>query len=133
MASCDGKASVTVLIVHYPGMPSPDAASPLWNAAAAIPGVTVLADEGGAECRRFGGVTSGQTLLYTPDGRLQFSGGITEGRGHSGDNAGRSSLQAYLLHLTPPPELTAETPVYGCPLFDESTPCQRQGDKPCCP
>ena len=67
-----------------------------WRAAAALPGATVVRDDEGAQAERFGAVTSGQTLLYDARGRLLFSGGITGSRGHTGDNAGRSSVVALL-------------------------------------
>ena len=53
----------------------------------------MLRDDDGAEARRFGAETSGQTLLYDARGALAFSGGITGARGHAGDNAGRASLR----------------------------------------
>src|SRR5688572_21124143 len=40
----------------------------LWDAAAAIPDVSVAVDPGGAEARRFGIATSGHTLLYDGQG-----------------------------------------------------------------
>jgi hypothetical protein len=91
-----------------------------------------MADLEGRESRRFGAATSGQTLLYAADGRLLFNGGITESRGHSGDNAGRSAILSLVLGLTSAPTgQPLSTPVYGCPLFDESAPCPRKGDETC--
>ncbi len=55
--------------------------SELWNKALAIPGVTPVGDGDGIETRRFGGETSGQTLVFAPNGRLLFSGGMTQLRG----------------------------------------------------
>ena len=52
----------------------------------------VVNDVEGVEARRFGAQTSGTTSLYSPDGRLLFSGGITSSRGHEGDNAGEDAL-----------------------------------------
>jgi hypothetical protein len=87
----------------------------LWEAAAAIPGVRVTADEGGREAARFGAGTSGLTLLYGASGRLLFSGGVTSARGHEGDNAGRDALASLLAGDA---HVGAETPVFGCQLFD---------------
>ena len=53
----------------------------LWAAAARIPGATVVRDDLGAEARRFGVETSGQTVLYDAGGRLLFAGGATGARG----------------------------------------------------
>jgi hypothetical protein len=86
----------------------------LRRAAEAIPGVTVVRDDDGREAALFQARTSGQTLLYAPDGRLLFSGGTTGARGHAGDNAGRATLVSILAdRQTPRPA----TPVYGCSLF----------------
>ncbi len=86
----------------------------LWRSAAAIPGVTVLRDDHGVESQRFGAATSGQTLLYAPDGHLLFSGGTTGARGHIGDNNGRA---AFLSLLNDKTSDRASSPVFGCPLF----------------
>jgi hypothetical protein len=88
--------------------------TPLWRDAAAIPGVQATEDQDGREARRFGASTSGQALFYDAGGQLRFNGGITESRGHSGDNDGRDAIVALLqtgktLHPT--------TPVFGCSLL----------------
>ncbi len=86
-----------------------------FAAAERIPGARVVIDEGGAFARRLGAETSGQTLLFDGDGRLVFAGGVTSGRGHEGDSAGRSAVLALIER---PGEGTAgTTPVFGCPLF----------------
>ena len=89
----------------------------LWRLAAALPDVTVLRDDDGAEARRFGVATSGQTVLYDAAGALAFSGGITGSRGHVGANAGEASLVALLAQARPE---RRETNVFGCPLFASS-------------
>ena len=90
----------------------------LWRTAAGLPGAIVIRDDDGREARHFGAVTSGQTLLYTEDGRLAFSGGITGARAHPGDNAGRQSLVALLNRA---PATRSETNVFGCPLFSAAS------------
>lgn len=89
------------------------AATDLWDQAAAIPGVRLIRDDGDVEARRFGAETSGQAFLYGADGRLLFRGGITPGRGHSGDNLGRTAILSLLDggHAE-----RDETPVFGCHL-----------------
>lgn len=86
----------------------------LWQAAARIPGVTVVRDDDGLEARAFGAATSGQTFLFDSLGVLQFSGGITSARGHAGDNPGRAALIALLNRIETPQR---RTNVFGCPLF----------------
>jgi hypothetical protein len=87
----------------------------VWRSAAAIPGVTVHRDVGGVEAARFQASTSGQTVVYDSGGRLLFSGGITAGRGHAGDNAGRSRILALLAKGSAE---RGDSPVFGCSLRD---------------
>lgn len=86
----------------------------LWQTARSLPNVTVLRDDDGAEAKRFGAETSGQTLLYDERGKLAFSGGITGSRGHAGDNSGRASLLA-LINRNEVDRRGSN--VFGCPLF----------------
>ena len=84
----------------------------LWRQAAAIPNVSV--DIIGKEkLQKFGAITSGQILLYDTQKRLVFSGGITDGRGHEGDNDGRESIEKY---LQTGETTVSQTPVFGCIL-----------------
>jgi hypothetical protein len=133
MTDCGGKLVATVLVVRPAGMPEGWEHTGLWSSAAAISGVTVRADADGEVARRFGAATSGQALLYAADGRLLFSGGITESRGHEGDNAGRSAITALVRGArTAAP---AVSPVYGCPLFNgpptASAPDLSEGSTSC--
>lgn len=115
LAHCPGRVASTVVFQDADGTA---AESALWRRAAAVPGVTVVADDG-TERRRFGGFTSGETLLYAADGRLLFRGGITAGRGHRGDSPGRSAAEAFLLDPDFAPRTSPHGPVYGCPLAAE--------------
>jgi hypothetical protein len=100
-------------------MLAPDGAGPewadrtLWDAAAEIKGVTVSADENGAEARRFGAATSGHVVIYSAEGRLVFSGGITAARGHVGDNLG---LERAVASLRADGATCGSSPVFGCGL-----------------
>jgi hypothetical protein len=85
----------------------------LWESAQALPGVHVMRDDG-REARRFGARASGQVIAYDRQGQWQFSGGITAARGHEGDNAGRTAIEAFLAGR---PHRT-QTFVFGCLLFD---------------
>jgi hypothetical protein len=130
MTDCHGKVTATVLLVRPAGLPAGWERTDLWNNAAAIPGVSVVIDDAGTESRRFGALTSGQTILYGADGRLLFAGGITESRGHQGDNAGRSAITVLVLGGQCPAQ-SASTPVYGCPLLDESCSSTKEGMPAC--
>jgi hypothetical protein len=103
-----------VLFLKPDGFSDDWAKSDLWRTAAALPDVTVVRDDDGAEARRFGAFTSGQTLLYDAAGTLLFAGGITGARAHQGDNDG---LQAVVALLNRESSARAATKVFGCPLF----------------
>jgi hypothetical protein len=79
-----------------------------------LPGVQVRLDAQGEEARRFGVRTSGHALLYDAEGRLRFSGGLTDSRGHAGESAGRRAVLACLQDKGTERKIA---PVYGCPLF----------------
>jgi hypothetical protein len=118
MVSGQGRVSANVVFVKPKDFPEEWEKTDLWASAAMIPGVRVSVDDGGVEARRFGSRTSGQILLYSAEGQLLFSGGITSSRGHSGENDGRNALVAL---LTEGSAAQPETPVFGCPLFGEGS------------
>jgi hypothetical protein len=113
MAKVHGKATATVVFVRPDEFSAGWERTDLWRSAAQIPGVEVLSDPGEVEAARFGAQASGQTMFYDARGVLRFSGGITEFRGHSGDNAGRSAITS--LVLTGKADVD-HTSVYGCSL-----------------
>lgn len=121
MAHTQGRLTAYVLFLKPAGFAEDWEKTDLWQSAASIPGVEVMIDDGGAEARRFHSATSGQAILYSAEGGLLFSGGITGSRGHSGDNAGRSAIVS-LANAGAAEE--AETLVFGCPLFDPNSDCQ---------
>jgi hypothetical protein len=104
----------TVVLAAVRGMQASWGDADLRKAAVGIPEVGLFEDEGGAEARRFGAYTSGQTLLYEPSGRLVFDGGITGARGHAGDNAGRETVRQLLRGREPAGGASA--PVFGCSI-----------------
>lgn len=91
-----------------------DHESGLWREADRIPGVAVVADDRAAEAKRLNVLTSGHTLLFSADGELLFSGGITSSRGHEGDNAGSAAVLALALGQSAEPVTHA---VFGCALY----------------
>lgn len=82
--------------------------------ARALPEAEVVLDPPGQEARRFHVRASGHVVLYKPDGRLLFSGGITQARGHAGDSVGRRAVLAWLRQEKAGPRTA---PVFGCSLF----------------
>ena len=119
MASVQGKVSACVLFFKPLDSSEDWEKTDLWESAAAIPGVTVLADADGQEAHRFNIETSGHTLLFDAAGHLLFSGGITASRGHAGDNVGTSAIASLLLDGA---SVRNNTPVFGCTLFDPKKP-----------
>jgi hypothetical protein len=104
-----------VLFVRPPGVTPGWEHTDLWRSVAAIPSLTPVSDDLGREAKRFGAVTSGQTLLYDLSGKLQFSGGITAARGFYGDSAGKATIVALLADAR---AKSGHTAVYGCPLLN---------------
>ena len=91
-----------------------------WSAriaeiAARIPEATIVTDVEGTAADRFGASTSGHVVLYDRAGQLLFSGGITGGRGHVGDNDGRRGL---VTALHGGDDHAHEHPIFGCGLDD---------------
>jgi hypothetical protein len=102
-----------VLFYDDPRLASRWERSKLAEHAARIPGVQPQADPLGATARLFGAETSGSAVLYAPDGRLLFHGGITASRGHEGDNAGAAAIVDLVGGEVAEVRTTA---VYGCAL-----------------
>jgi hypothetical protein len=119
LTDCPTGVTTTVLMVRPRDEPHGWEESALWHAARALPGVTVMTDAGGIEAQRFGVSTSGQVLLYAPDQRLVFAGGITASRGHEGDNDGRAVLASLIRGVDS--DAVGTAPVFGCSLLDCKT------------
>ncbi|MCE9527326.1 MAG: hypothetical protein K8R36_14865 [Planctomycetales bacterium] len=113
-AQASGTLDIRVAFVQPSGTSADWAHTDLWQAAAAIPGVTVVLDHHGLEAHRFGARTSGETFLYDSTGRLVFQGGITPARGHEGESAGKSAIACWVTGHS----AEANSPVFGCPLRD---------------
>lgn len=111
-----GKLAAFVLFSKPAAKASEVRGSGLWQRAALIPGVAVRYDENGFETAQFGGLVSGETVVYDPEGHLVFSGGITAGRGHQGDNAGLDDIIAAVIGKSR--SRAQITPVFGCALHD---------------
>ncbi len=93
--------------------------SPSWDAGGKLDGARVVWDIDGHEARRFGARTSGMVVMYSGQGKLLFSGGVTGSRGHQGDNYGLDQLAASIdsQQEAPRPSL-----VFGCALAESARP-----------
>jgi hypothetical protein len=123
LLAADGKGKFEATVCFY----VPGSKTELWDntpnvhSARSIPGTRVIFDKDGKLANQFGAETSGQTVLYSPEGRLLFSGGLTGSRGHLGDNAGFASV---LKLINEPNASPTRTKVFGCELFDRCTNSQ---------
>jgi hypothetical protein len=109
--------NTTVIFLHPPGVGTDWGQTDTWDAAGRIPGVSRVVDRDGTEAARFGARTSGHVVLYDSNDRLLFAGGITESRGHAGDNMGRREVERA---LATEPALFTRHEVFGCAFEDES-------------
>jgi hypothetical protein len=114
MTRCSKKVAAVAIFTKPTDVDDNWVETDLYRRAEAIPGVTVWRDDSGVEARRFGAVTSGDSMLYSRDGKLLFHGGITDARGRAGDNEGRSVI-ALLVEGKWVDNTT--TRVFGCRLF----------------
>ena len=114
-----GKLDVCVAFVIPAGADAEWTETDLMRRVQSLPAVRSFKDDRGTQARLFGAETSGQTVFYDAAGKLRFSGGITAGRAHAGDNPGSSALEELVLHGK---ATTASTPVFGCALFDTKCP-----------
>ena len=85
--------------------------------ASTLPVTTIYDDEGGQIARRFGALTSGQVMLYSPNGKLEYAGGITESRGHIGANAGSRAIASIVETGV---SNSKREHAFGCALFNEA-------------
>lgn len=102
-----------VYFFHPAGKEAEWISGDLRDVVAEIPNVEVRADPDGRKALKFGLLTSGAVALYGPDGRLVYTGGITDGRGHSGDNPGKLAVIAAMRGRVVE---TAREAVYGCEI-----------------
>jgi hypothetical protein len=116
LSNCQGQLTAQVWFIKPPGTSAEWTKTDLWRQATAIPGVTVHSDDDGVETRRFHAETSGYIVLYDPRGNLLFQGGITDSRGHEGDNEGRTALESLVQGKL---FKQVRTPVYGCSLLGQ--------------
>jgi hypothetical protein len=113
MARSEGRLDARILFVQPANAPADWLDGALWREAKTIPGATMSVDKDGRDAAAFGASTSGQVMVYDATGVIRFSGGITDGRGHEGDNAGMLSI---LDLVRTGKSSVSTTPVYGCSL-----------------
>lgn len=80
-----------------------------------IAGIQVSVDLNRKIAKSFNALTSGQTILYAPEGNILFQGGITASRGHEGANHGVEEIE----RIVSGPFIKTKysrTPTFGCHL-----------------
>jgi hypothetical protein len=87
--------------------------APIISSVKRIPNVSLLYDADGSQAELFGATTSGHLFLYDGRGILQFSGGITGSRGHTGDNQYFEMAKRTIVCKSPK---FVTAPVFGCSL-----------------
>jgi hypothetical protein len=117
LARSGGKLRVHALIALPRNSPEEWRRSSLVEQLRALPETTVFFDPDSEESTRFGAVTSGDCVVFSPGGEKMFHGGITRSRGHTGDNAGKQAVLALVEGKAAP---GSETPVFGCSLNSAS-------------
>jgi hypothetical protein len=94
---------------------------------ASCPDVNIIFDKRGAEAKRFRIATSGHVVVYDPNGRLSYSGGITAARGLRGDNYGRATV---IDRIRGNEAKESGCPVFGCALADPDLPGRTKEYRP---
>ena len=108
----------TVVLVYRPSDAKPGwENTDVYRAAKGLRRTRVVVDDDGAEAKRFGGFTSGQTFLYDARGQLRFTGGVTSLRGHAGMNRGRADV----IRIANAPATNGTHPVFGCAINSRTT------------
>ena len=126
VAQAQGQFDAVVLFAEPPDETETWSNTATIDFARSIPGVRAVLDKDGEVVKRFGAETSGHTVVYAPNGKLLFSGGITGSRGHLGETGGFDSvLQLVSGGDMRPRQISAK--VFGCGLFDQCTNNQTVG------
>lgn len=113
MTRCSSQVNAYAVFLRPDGVEEGWEKTPHWQRASEIHGVKVISDVGGREVQRFNATASGETLLFSSDGKLLFVGGITGARGHEGDNQGLDSVVAMIRDGD---MRCQRTGVFGCAL-----------------
>lgn len=127
MAHCQGQVKAFAIFYKPQGVEENWEKTDLWQSASRIPGVELICDNEGRVADLFHAKTSGQAILYHASGTLLWSGGITGGRGHAGDNQGGNELLAAIRKGAP--NVNA-LPVFGCSL--RSPDSRNRSSSLCC-
>ncbi len=125
MLALKGQVKAYVLVMRPHEFPAGWENTDVLSSARRIPNTQVVIDLDGQKAALFGAKTSGEAILYDGRGRVMFNGGITEGRGHIGDNPGVERILS--LVRTGKADKNSSL-VFGCPLNAKACPLEKAGD-----
>ena len=115
-------ARFVAIFEQPPGMDDRWVETDTWTKAESIPVLVRVRDFDGRLSSLFDVRTSGETVVYSPQGKLLFHGGLTLGRDHRGENAGRSFIESLATRSVTMSSSTCSSPVFGCPLCAGASP-----------
>jgi hypothetical protein len=113
LAALRSAAPAAKVYVVASGAGAANRQAPNLEFASSIPGVQMWLDNSGEETARFGCHTSGDVLIFNPQGQLKFSGGITAARGDRSQNL---AFESALCALRERGSTFVCAPVFGCPV-----------------
>jgi hypothetical protein len=125
LAHSADQVDVVVIFVGLNGAACLAERTTLSSAAEQLGVVKILYDDGSL-ATLFRARTSGQVLVYSATGELEFAGGVTSSRGHEGQSIGGDAVLALLLGRA---NSTKSAAVFGCPLFSNAQECTEQSCK----
>lgn len=120
------KMRAVVYLVCPPGTDR-DWAAPLYEKCKTLPSARIAFDDCGRTANKYGARSSGQVLLYSPQGELVFSGGLTNARGQFGESGAELAIQEIISRksTTTVGQSFFRHPVFGCALLN--SPCRVDG------
>jgi hypothetical protein len=114
IVSNDNGLRTFAVFESYDSLPEEIEGSKLWQEAVAIPGLTAVRDNDGKVAALLGARTSGEVRVFSPNGSLLYSGGITGSRGHAGANPASDAVIALVTGKSTTPRFGV--PTFGCAL-----------------
>lgn len=108
-----GKAKIHVVLVRPRSTGPGFEDGAIADRAATVAGAEVLIDPGGEQADLFGAAVSGSTVLYSPEGKLLFRGGLTTARGHEGQGP---AFDRILALASGGASERNDAPTFGCDL-----------------
>jgi hypothetical protein len=107
-----GRVEVHVIVYEPSVKPAGWNSIAITNRVRQIVGKQIQLDPDGCLALKFRAYTSGDVLLYRPNGELAFCGGVTSARGHEGESNGTDAIFDWVTKGAG----ARTVPVYGCAM-----------------